>query len=69
MARLEEKSAVEYEEIKIGYREDNQWLLYKPENIPTNETEWNDQRYSNNAYIGYYRWPRYVYSIQYYLNF
>ncbi|XP_065205973.1 proteasome activator complex subunit 4-like isoform X2 [Planococcus citri] len=46
---------------KPGPRPDNSWCLYHENNVPKNETEWNEARYTYSCYIGYYCWPKELY--------
>ncbi|KAL7297989.1 hypothetical protein TKK_0008999 [Trichogramma kaykai] len=41
-----------------GRRSDNEWLQFKPENHPINSEQWNEPRYSDKVYVGYYSWPQ-----------
>ena len=48
------------EPMKPGPRSDNSWCLFHENNVPKNETEWNEARYTYSCYIGYYCWPKLV---------
>ena len=41
-----------------GHRADNHWCCYHEDNIPKNEAEWNEVRYSYKCHRGYYAWPK-----------
>lgn len=41
-----------------GHRPDNHWCCYHENNIPKNESQWNEVRYSYKCYRGYYAWPK-----------
>lgn len=53
------KTMVESEKLNPGPRPDNAWCHYDKNNIPKNEEQWNEVRYSFNCYLGYYSWPKY----------
>ena len=43
--------------VKPGERPDNAFLQYKSKNIPLSEEEYNQPRFVNKTYFGYYVWP------------
>jgi len=48
--------------IAPGIRPDNEWLLYKVSNVPSSETEWNNFKFVDKTHIGYYAWPKSLYT-------
>lgn len=49
-----------HEIVRPGPRADNAWCLYTENNIPKNETDWNEVRYTYACYVGYHSWPKSV---------
>lgn len=48
------------EPLKPGPRADNSWCFYHENNVPKNESDWNEVRYTYSCYIGYYSWAKLV---------
>ncbi len=44
--------------VSPGVRQDNDWMLYKPENHPTDEESWNKPNFVHKTHWGYYLWPK-----------
>uniref|UniRef100_A0A1I7RNY6 Proteasome activator complex subunit 4 n=1 Tax=Bursaphelenchus xylophilus TaxID=6326 RepID=A0A1I7RNY6_BURXY len=44
--------------IKYGIREDNKWVLFKPEDTPRSEEQWNNTDFHAKPFWGYYTWPK-----------
>ena len=41
-----------------GVRQDNEWMIYKPENFPKDYESWNKPNFVHKTHWGYYVWPK-----------
>lgn len=43
--------------IRYGIREDNQWLMFRPEEVPRTAEQWNNTSFNYKIYWGFFTWP------------
>lgn len=46
--------------MRPGLRPDNKWLIFSKNDVPSNDSEWENTMFVHNQYYGYYCWPKKV---------